>query len=62
MPSQAQIPFPSFPKLPDATRSYLNGIQKQFTLSDEKLIAITKRFLEDFALGFAEYGKPMAMM
>ena len=52
----------SFHSLPDATRSYLGSIQKQFTLSDEKLLAITQRFIDDFAAGLSDYGKPMAMM
>ncbi|KAL5530258.1 hypothetical protein ACEPAF_6515 [Sanghuangporus sanghuang] len=52
----------SFPNLPDASRSYLDGIQKQFILSDEKLLAITQRFLDDFDAGLSEYGKSMAMI
>ena len=48
--------------LPDATRRILNEIEQQFYLSDDKLLAITGQFLEDFSLGLGEYGKPMAMM
>ncbi|KAH8118513.1 hexokinase-domain-containing protein [Phellopilus nigrolimitatus] len=48
--------------VPDATRSYLEGVEKQFHLSDEKLLAITHQFVDDFALGLGEYNKPMAMI
>ena len=52
----------STPKISDATNAYLDGVRKQFTLNDEKLLAITRRFIDDFAAGLGEYNKPMAMM
>lgn len=48
--------------LDDATRSYLDGVRKQFDLTDDRLLAITRQFVDDFALGLGEYNKPMAMM
>ncbi|KAL5508092.1 hypothetical protein ACEPAH_5710 [Sanghuangporus vaninii] len=51
-----------FPNLPHSSRSYLDSIQKQFILSDERLLAITQRFLDDFDAGLSEYGKSMAMI
>lgn len=46
----------------DATRSYLDGVGKQFDLTDDRLLDITRQFVDDFALGLGEYNKPMAMM
>lgn len=48
--------------LPDATRRILNEIEQQFYLSEERLLAITRQFVEDFSLGLGEYNKAMAMM
>lgn len=48
--------------VPDATRSYLEGIEKQFHLTDEQLLAITRQFVDDFKMGLGEYNKAMAMM
>ncbi|KAL5527545.1 hypothetical protein ACEPAG_6346 [Sanghuangporus baumii] len=62
MATAVDITPDSFPNLPHASRSYLDGIQKQFILSDEKLLAITQRFLDDFDAGLSEYGKSMAMI
>ena len=49
-------------KISDATNAYLDGVKKQFTLSDEKLLAITRTFVDDFSSGLGQYNKPMAMM
>lgn len=46
----------------EATRTHLEEIGHQFNLSDEKLVAITQQFIDDFALGLSEYNKAMAMM
>lgn len=48
--------------VPNATRSHLEQIEQQFDLTDEKLIGITRQFVDDFALGLGEYNKAMAMM
>jgi hexokinase len=48
--------------LPNATRRILNEIEQQFFLSDDRLLTITRQFVEDFSLGLGEYGKAMAMM
>ena len=48
--------------VPDATRIHLDHIEQQFSLTDEKLIDITRQFVEDFALGLSKYNEAMAMM
>ena len=48
--------------VPDATRIHLDRIEQQFSLIDEKLIDITRQFVEDFALGLSKYNEAMAMM
>lgn len=45
-----------------ATRQHLEAVGRQFALTDEKLLEITRQFVEDFALGLGEYDKAMAMM
>lgn len=51
-----------FLNVPDATRSHLDSIQRQFDLTDARLLEITRQFVDDFALGLSEYNKPMAMI
>ena len=46
----------------DATRTHLDGLARQFDLSDAHLVDITRQFVDDFAAGLGEYNKPMAMM
>lgn len=48
--------------IPDATRAHLDGLARQFDVSDERLVNITHQFVDDFALGLGEYNEPMAMM
>lgn len=62
MASVVNNSFTSVLDVPDATRSYLDDVERQFTISDDRLCTITKRFIDDFAVGLAEYGKSMAMM
>ncbi|TFK29323.1 hexokinase [Coprinopsis marcescibilis] len=46
----------------DDAQSVIDLIDRQFTLGPEKLISITKGFLEEMELGLANYGKPLAMI
>ena len=43
-------------------QSVLDAIERQFTITDENLIEITKGFIDEFELGLNNYGKDMAMM
>ena len=38
----------------DSTKQILNGIESQFQLSNDGLIAIVQKFLHDFTLGLGE--------
>ena len=40
----------------------LQAIERQFTITDQKLLDITSQFLDDFNAGLSQYNKPMAMM
>lgn len=44
------------------TQGVVDQIERQFTLSPETLIDLTKAFLNEFELGLGSYGQPMAMM
>lgn len=46
----------------DAVRTHLEGVKRQFHLNDDKLLDITRQFVDDFRLGLSEYNKAMAMM
>lgn len=50
------------PSISGAHAHVLEAIGNQFHLSSERLIAITKKFVEDFMVGLGEYSHPMAMM
>lgn len=45
-----------------SSQAVLKEIERQFTLSDEKLRAIVRHFVDDFNLGLSRYKEPMAMM
>ncbi|KAI5124774.1 hypothetical protein M0805_005408 [Coniferiporia weirii] len=62
MPAPPSNGFIPVLNVPDATRSYLEGVEKQFHLSDERLLAITRQFVDDFEMGLSEYNKAMAMI
>ena len=62
MASVGPSTFTSPIDVPDATRSQLDAVEKQFDISDDRLLAITKRFLDEVTEGLSHYGKPMAMM
>lgn len=55
-------PTASSSALPDATRKAMDTIEQQFHLTDDKLRAITRQFVDDFEMGLGEYNKAMAMM
>jgi len=44
------------------TQDVVDQIQRQFTLSPETLVDLTKAFLNEFELGLGSYGQAMAMM
>lgn len=44
------------------TQDVVDQIERQFTLSPESLVDLTKAFLNEFELGLGSYGQPMAMM
>ena len=46
----------------DTHRNALESIGNLFHLSPERLVDISKRFVEDFMVGLSEYSHPMAMM
>jgi len=46
----------------ESAQAVLDAIESQFRISEEKLIEITKGFLEEFEEGLSHYGKDMAMM
>ncbi|KAK7696561.1 hypothetical protein QCA50_001219 [Cerrena zonata] len=46
----------------ESARQILDAIESQFQLSNEALIEIVEKFLEDFTLGLGEYNHPMAMI
>lgn len=46
----------------DSSEVALANIERQFTLTEESLLEITKAFLEEVATGLKEYNHPMAMM
>lgn len=46
----------------DDGQDVLDLIDRQFAFTPEKLVTITKGFLEEMERGLNEYGKPMAMM
>jgi hexokinase len=54
--------MPPMASMPQASQDILNGIEEQFTLSDEILCGITKQFVDDFNVGLSQYNEPMAMM
>jgi len=44
------------------TQDIVDQIERQFTLSPETLVDLTKAFLNEFELGLGSYGQAMAMM
>ena len=48
--------------LPEHKQRVLDSLAPQFQLSPQRLHDITKKFLEEYALGLAAYNKPMAMI
>ena len=56
------MPHPIPADLPPDTIATLQAIERQFTITDQKLLDITRQFLDDFNLGLSQYNKPMAMM
>jgi hypothetical protein len=44
------------------TQGVVDQIERQFTLSPETLVDLTKAFLNEFELGLGSYGQAMAMM
>lgn len=48
--------------VPDATRQIMDKIEASFFLSETKLKAIEEKFIQDFRLGYSEYGHAMAMI
>jgi len=54
--------MPPLHSLSKPKQAALDNIAPSFHLSDEKLNEITKRFLEEFAMGITAYNHPMAMI
>lgn len=54
--------MPPLIALSQAKRDALESLAPSFRLSDPKLHEITKRFLDEFALGITAYNHPMAMI
>ena len=48
--------------LAPATVEVLERIEHLFQLSNDRLIDITRQFVDDYNLGLGEYNKAMAMM
>ena len=46
----------------DDVKSVFDTLRSQFTIDDDQLVEITKRFLDEFKEGLEGYGKDMAMM
>lgn len=46
----------------DSVKSVLDTIERQFTIADDALVDITRRFLTEVKDGLNSYGKDMAMM
>jgi hexokinase len=46
----------------DDVQRVFDGIERQFELDTDSLVALTKAFLDEVARGLATYGQPMAMM
>jgi hexokinase len=46
----------------DDAQGVFDNIERQFQLSKESLVALTKVFLYEIGRGLANYNQPMAMM
>lgn len=44
------------------TQRVFDEIHRQFHLSSESLVELTKAFLDEFRVGLQNYNQPMAMM
>lgn len=62
MPEQSSEVFALPSGISDAQQSHLEGVERQFHLSDDRLLDITRQFVDDFRLGLSEYNHAMAMM
>jgi hypothetical protein len=54
--------MPPLLSLPSQKQAALDAIAPSFHLTNSKLKEITKRFLEEFAMGITAYNHPMAMI
>lgn len=46
----------------DSVKTHLESVKEQFHLDEDRLLAITRQFVDDFRLGLSEYNHAMAMM